>query len=415
MVLTSPNHAGSFQPMSLIYARRTGNLVYFLADTFSEEGITGISYNWFSEPILKIFRRTDVVVAFSGNSHLAQKCILSFSGEKLEDAISALCQSSASSAVDYAICHIPTNRLFFIENGKSDERDNGYLGSISGFEIFQKEKLEPSQLEQTYMHIHQYVDDVEATANEDCASNLQAFKAALINSDRTFGGIAILYVVANSKSKFGTYASVYRGPLIESEMPLSGSSAMAFQDVHRGGYQVAVWGSATSLAIYFPDNGPGHIFQCIQNVCIEPRTFQQVDGYDFNDEAIAAGCGNEGISTWQNWRTAFRNAMKHLNLKKFDIVERRIDDIKETITNMLRGRNPDKEINIGSNFLESLHSCGKLVIPFDMANCITAHFELKINYFEAVNNTLKRDLTYRQYVTWNALLGDLTFAVDFNW
>jgi hypothetical protein len=399
--------------MTLIYARRTGDLVYFLADTFSEEGGTAKKFNWFSEPIIKIIRRCDVVMSFSGNSHLAQKCISSINGENLEAAVSALCQSSSSREVDYAICHVPTKRLMFIRDGLVEERMSGYLGSKSGFEALQKHKIEKPQQNHGQLHILQLVDDAEKTANEDYSGSLSAFKAALIDSDGTFGGVAISYVVSTSKSEYGTYTSIYRGPISESEMPLSGWGTVPHQDTQHGAYRVEVWGSSAAMAIYFPDASLGHIFSNLEEANIEPKILRQTDGYDFTDEAVAAGCGVGGVATWKSWQNASYKAKQNLISKDFTRAQRRIEEIEKSIAVALSGRNPNKEINIDLDIVSSLQSCGSLPFTVDIINSITTLSELKLGYFEAVNDTVNRDFCSRQYATWKSWAEAILVEIQF--
>lgn len=62
--------------MTLIYARKLPTLTYIIADTFSEITLTKEKFNWFSQPIRKIFSISDkYVVAFSGNSHRAMSAL----------------------------------------------------------------------------------------------------------------------------------------------------------------------------------------------------------------------------------------------------------------------------------------------------------------------------------------------------
>jgi hypothetical protein len=401
--------------MSLVYAQRTGNIVYFLADTFSEITRTGVTCNWFAEPLIKIIQRGDFVFAYAGNSYIAIQTIGAISSNGLDPAISTLCASSSSGQVDYAVCHIPSKRLLFIKEGSAGESSTGYLGSKQGFENFQRHRCAGSDDNQTQMHIVRLVNQINQEENASYTRSLSAFRTALIDTDGTFGGIAIPYVISDEICAYGTYTSVYRGQLREAEMPISEYGDVPHQDMYRGGYCVEVWGSKSALAVYLTGAMTGHIFSSSSETFPSHRSITQVDGYDFSDVANAAGCGEQGISTWKNWQNAARNARKSLIGRDFDKAQKRLAHMEEEVVATLNGMNSNlpKKIAVNDNLISELRAARAITLSVDVINCISVLLELRHEVQNASGDAQKHDFCLQQLVTWRALVERLAIKLDF--
>jgi hypothetical protein len=397
--------------MSLIYAQVTGNLIYFLADTFSESSI-GKAQNWFAEPLIKIMQLGEYVFAYAGNSILAAQCLQANYVHEANVLLQTLCQSSSQGEVDYAICKISSKHLWFVKDGELQERASGYLGSKQGFELFQKHRNTNSQISSTEMHVTELPDGLSENESEAYSRSLSAFKAALIDTDGTFGGIAIPYVLSELKCGYGTYTSVYRGPLEESEVPLFGASTVQHQDSHRGAYRVEVWGDKSALAIYLPDAMTGRVFASMDGGA-SSTVYHQIDGYDFTDLARDACCGDGGVSTWQSWPHAANKVRQYLFQQKFDRVQSRLREIEGTIISSLRGRNPEGLIRgeIGIDFISELSAYGVLRLNIDVINCISTLFELRYQYYDALNQFDFRDSCQRQLATWQATVAAISLEL----
>lgn len=405
--------------MTLIYACATDDLVFLLADTFTEIPLTARKFNWFTEPLAKIIRvNDDCLVAFAGSSAAASESIRRCRALGLVDIQELLLQShtdnlGTDSAVDYVVCDVHSRSLQFIKNGKCENRAVGYIGSKDGFEVFQKHRLSGEiNSDGASLKGIRIPDGVSVNTRSVFCSCVSAFVATLNDASGGCGGFMVPYVVSAKEEKFSSYILIFRGPIEESETPLiSGWHDIAFNDPRAGGFLITFWGSKDSFAAYFPNGACGVTYSGTAELIFECQFHKQIDGYDFSDLADSRGCGSHGVSTWSNWKNHISKANQYLLDGRTDKAVQLVSEVGTMIAKDMVRLNPAAHFDFSRRVIENFTQEAPVGISFETLNMISAYLEVNVYLYHSVKQFDCRDMWRREFITWNGFISSLKFEI----
>ncbi len=405
--------------MTLIIARKTDSFSFIIADTFSENEITKEKHSWYLEPLIKIVKiGKSCVVAFSGNSDSANKCLSECEELSISEIINKCLEShktshSKSSVVDYVVCEISSGNFTFIKDGSAKNSILGYLGSKQGFEKFQKTKND-ADIETRYSNFCglKLVDGALEEDNLHYSKYVTAFDSTLAQSDSSFGGFSVNYIVEKGKGTYGMAAAMVRGPYEENELPIGGGGIIFMpQDSYNGGYSISCWGTDTAFAFYFPQGKIGGIFEGFSKNGFECEIFKKIDGYDFTDLAENKRCGCGGLANWKSFNNALFKARQHLEAGDIKSLEKRLAEMKVEIENRLSALNDSKKFDIENGFSHYFILMNGFIANIDLINCISSYLDFKIQLVINDPATSNRDFWGKEQVTWTSILQEMNFRM----
>lgn len=232
--------------MTFVYAENLEDSVYLIADTFWEIPVNGAGKpsNWGHSPLVKIVvLPNEQVVAFSGNSHLAETVFSRIHDALPEDAAKLLCQATVEyeGEVDFILADRKPLDLRLIENGTITSVPNAHLGSNVAFDTFQAIRHGDQPSEDTNFNVTICPEDLDEKSTSRFQQALIAFHECLLKGNGTgYGGFAVSYLMTHQSQVFYGYFRNHRGEISQSELEIGG--AVAFNDEIRGGYQLLVGG-----------------------------------------------------------------------------------------------------------------------------------------------------------------------------
>lgn len=404
--------------MTLVIAKSTESHFYFLADTYSEVPSTGQSFNWFTEPMVKIIRVNEkYVIAFAGNSHLAQECIKQVKENHevniLEHALSS--HQNSDQEVDYIIGEIASKKLYFVKNGKLQALPAGFIGSKSGFEKFQENLANQTQTEDNvHIKVIRQPEGLLKKEAQNYSANLDAFRHTLMENDGTCGGFAVTYVISDEFEGYSPYCTIYRGNLNPEEMAETERFVTVnHQDPYYGGFIISFWGTECTFALFYPFAGFGLTYTGFSEIGIECNTHSSIDGYDFIDLSKELDCGHNAILTWKHWAIEYDKFHKALSAGNLDLAHRYVRMIGAEVLKQLNNNGNGHLTEIDSGLFKGVLSIIPLTVDIEFLNMTTAYLKAQI----ALNDYLGSDKTaiWKQDLTnWTSLINNFKFQVGTN-
>lgn len=327
--------------MTLIVARKFENIILVLSDSFSENTTTKEKFNWYSNPIRKIFELSDrFLISFSGNSHNFLKLM----GEQRNSSSLTIFEIASSASnfddIELLVVDMIEMRLYTIKNGECRETDVGYAGSPSGFEIFQRNRHSEKGLPDTYTHMHRVPDGLSNEARALFESYNRAFAATLLDTDLSFGGVPICWYCTENIREFNSCLTNTRGSVDPEELKENTWVKLQPQDKFGGAFTTSVWGSERGVAIYYPEISFGLIHDGTFDEGVEYHRIPKVDGYEFTMIAKERQCG-AGISSWDSFENRARKINQTLLEGRFNFASDLIRDARSEILSDLHRENKD--------------------------------------------------------------------------
>lgn len=395
--------------MTLIIAQKVEDLIFIYADTFSNNDFTRESINWFQQPMKKIFRLTDrFVVSFSGSSYYMMKMINDAKAASVEEIGDIEELWGRNVEIDLVIIDTEKFNLHRMSERGVENLDACYIGSRSGFEKYQRLRHTDIPPEYTGFYMVRMPEGATPRGHEVFGNAHQAFQAVLFETDGSFGGVPISYVVTPEEQTFGTHCAVYRGPLNEEEVAPGRWTPMVFRDAVEGQFIASIWGSRNTSAIYFPNAMLGFLGSQDQEDTTEYIKYSKTDGYDFTFETERLGVG-AGISTWNSWQNEFNEVKQYIQERNRDKANYIINKMRSTITHQLKAWN-EKFDEESDNFFKSISQSGAINIDIGMINAISAYYSVKVELLKTLYGAVDKDLS-TQKNAWGAMVADLRFQV----
>ncbi len=403
--------------MTLVYAQKFDDLIYIISDTFSENEATKKKVNYFTEPIQKIWPvDARFVFAFSHNSHEFGKFYKKCKSEtNLDfDRISQI--YGESNSFDIIVVDTKECIMTKLSCAQISVSNVHYLGSKSGFELFQSLKHEPRNAEGTFIGIVGLPEGASELSCNAYAASLSAFKTALFNTDKTFGGIAVSYLISRQEKRYGTYADVYRAPIGEHELLPNTSQTISFQDESNGGFLVSVWGSEDCSAFYYSAAMIGYLSNQNAEEFGDYRKCGNLDGYEFVNITEKAGAG-AGISSWDSWQSMGQKIGQILNQARVNPDNERVDfaqklliKMEDSIIKKINTINEPRGITLSQ--LESIFSDNiEINVDVDICNSIDRYLSLRSNLAILTAGSANAVPLRQQHHVWRESMTRLKFRI----
>lgn len=396
--------------MTLVIAQKIESLIFLYADTFSINDYTRESVNWFQQPMKKIFPLNDrFVFGFSGNPYYMIKLIRDMQNNKPKTIEQVKELWGENQEIDLIVADAIDHELYRMSDRGVECINACYVGSPTGFEAYQRFRHEGIPQDYANFSVVRMPEGATPNGHEVFGHAHQAFQAVMFETDGTFGGIPISYVMTPQEQRFGTHCAVYRGPLKEEELAPGRWTSMGFRDAVEGQFIASVWGSQAISAIYFPNARLGFLGSNDRENPTEYARHAQIDGYDFTYESEQYGAG-AGISTWDSWQNSFHKVQQYVREGNQKKAHYALKKLHGQITHQIKAWNEDFDEN-NENFHESISECGNVTINISMVNAISAYYVSKIEFSKRFEGAISRDLSLQKNA-WDTMVADLRFQVS---
>lgn len=408
--------------MTLIYAERRDDMIYFLADTFWERPLTGEQRSWSLNPLVKLISlRSGVLVAYAGNSDQAERAIEQSINAPQPDLLELLIASHLESRlhgneVEFLVAFQDDLTLVQIKNGAAATVTNSFLGSAANFNRFQSVRHSGcgSDFDQTMISV---VDLPEGCSPESCnrySSAMHAFQATISEPvDEECGGICVPYILTRARGSFMHYLGVWRGAIQEQELSLDGSGSVPFNDPFNGQCILAFGGHASGFFAHFVEGGFAFVHRGFSEDRLSARIIRGVDPYDVADELTRRGMP-AGFSTW---RSAERDASKIRNLINSRQSERAAKLITESATSLakrLSSTDQLQNVSFDEGFLQPLREFVSIECSLDDLNHLGFLIQARFVVLQQGGDGAVAANAQKEWNSWREMSSALRFRISMN-
>lgn len=317
--------------VTLIVARKIEDYIFVFSDTFSENPETRETYNWYSQPIRKVFKiNEECWIAFSGNSHSFLALMRELKSAKLGSADDICDLAKGFEDLDLMVVDISRTTLYVIKDQKMQPVEVGYIGSKTGFEIFQLKKSIGKIVSGPAYGAHKVPDELGDQAYAELERYIMAFSEALSFTDSTFGGVPMCWAFGRGEAGLLRRYSVTRGAVSESELWPDGRARILPQDEYGGGTITSVWGSDLGCVIFFPFAELGLLHDGTIESGVDFQRFTRCDGFDINRIAMSHGFG-KGIGNWDNYHNREIKIASTIAEERLEFARELLSDARDEI------------------------------------------------------------------------------------
>lgn len=406
--------------MTFVYAKKHQDLIYFLADSFTEVPKTKSKSNWFKDAICKIvIVNPDLIVAFAGSSNTALLAIREIQQATTSEPLELLLSYhrrhdvEAYEYVEFAACVLSDFELSFIKNGRIIATPASYLGQKAAMENFQRRMAGETTDSPMLISLVNQVDGVSEKSNQEFSNCLRAFQLTLMDSHRDFGGFAVPFIVRKNKFFYGTYTQTVRAPLsINLEnLDIESKSVVGFSDKFRGGYQIIFSGTEKGFSAFLPFGSSGLLFRSFDpKEGFELEYLKDHDGYDFTHAASLAGVPPAWI-TWESDLNSLRKAAQLISIQQIARAAELVAKVEHRLR-ILFGNNPSgTAVDLSTSLIRPLSEVGEVRLTISAFNTIALFLELKRQLAACAGDSKAEQRWASERAFWLQAMEDNAFPV----
>lgn len=270
--------------MTLVIARRTAELTWLIADTFTENPGTRERFRSYEQAVSKVTRIQKFAVAYAGSVDQALRAFRT--AEQSPDVLAVLTLSSqrnagSAQAIDFIAIDLHTRELMRIVDGNMLSVTTAYIGSKPAFERYQQHRLNSDpEGEGIQVGLHYKPEPVPAQTEREFTESLAAFQHTLRESDIGAGGFAVPFWVSATRAMFTFYTASVRAPVAPGETTHQGNVNNLFNDAYGGGFHFDFWGGNNGFGAYFERARFGLFYEAGQ-AALECDKVNEIDPFDF--------------------------------------------------------------------------------------------------------------------------------------